>query len=305
VADQRVFLGWAAKPKPSPLTAMRDDPETGRPHLAATWPYGPGGAPHMLVVGTTGGGKSSLLRLMLLDLVSQPGRRGLVIIDGEGAGEFTMFRRAPNVAAIVNSNEKAYPGSVRAAKQAFTSALAEIVDRNADLTRAQEEAEQTRRTPAYTPPAPLFVVVDGWMPLIYDIGRTLGAKARDEAVGDAIQAARLGRKVDVHLVFGTHRPDARSVESGLPGELKALLPCRVAAVGPLGLRKVEAEMAFDDSTVKDRVPSELGGCMLQVGNTEVAFRAPRMVNPTTADPAVDDAARAAVWRRLPRRTDAA
>jgi len=305
--DRRVFLGWVdeAKAKPSPLLVRHGD------DWAATWPYGPGGAPHMAVVGTTGGGKSSLLRMLALGLVRLPGERGIIIIDGEGAGEFTMFRRARNVAAIVNSNEAADTGSVALADQALADVLAEVIGRNADLTRAQQQAEATRRTPDYVPPADLFVVVDGWMSLVYDIGKVLAGSAREQtrmrerAVGRALQIARIGRKVGVHLVLAMHRPDARSVETGLPGELKSLLGARVAAVGPLGLRKVEAEMCFDDATAGARVPRDehgngvLGGCLLQIGATEVPFKVPPQANPTSADPAVTDEQRAAVWRRLP------
>lgn len=301
MSDQRVFLGWVdpVKVKPGPLVVPVDG------HLAATWPYGPGGAPGMVVVGTPGGGKSSLLRMIELGLVRPPGKREVCIIDGEGSGEHTMFARAANVTTVLNVNEAAYPGSVAKAAKLLEIILEEVIRRDADLTRAQEEAERTRRTPAYQPPPDLFVVIDGWMSLGYDIGKTLSPKARERAVGVVLQIARLGRKVGVHVVLAMHRPDARSMETGLPGELKSLLAVRIAAVGPLGMRKVEADMIFDDSTAKDRIPRELGGCLMQIGGTEVPFVVPPMTNPTTADPSVDDAARQVVWRRVPLRSDVA
>src|SRR5262245_53666245 len=107
--DTRVFLGWPASDriKPSPITVPWDD------DLAVVWDFGV--APHLCVVGTTGGGKSSLLRMLDLGLVRLPGERHLSIIDGEGAGEFAMLTRARNVAGVLNSNEAAYPGSVKQA----------------------------------------------------------------------------------------------------------------------------------------------------------------------------------------------
>lgn len=309
MSDRRVFLGWpdpAAKVKPSPVAVPWD----GGAHLAVVWDFG--AVPHLYVVGTTGGGKSSLLRLVTLGLVRQSGPLDISIIDGEGAGEFMMFTRAPHIATIVNSNEAAYPGSVRQAADLIEVTLAEVLDRNAALTKAQQEAEATRRTPAYNPPGDLIVIVDGWMSLIYDVGYALGGstpaarnKARVRTVGQVLQIARIGRKVGVHLVLGMHRLDAKSLETGFPGELKLLFGAHVAAVGAFGLRRIEAEMAFDDPTAKDRIPTDEhgngvpGGCLIQVGATEVPFLVPFMVNPTTADPGVDDAARAAVWRRVP------
>ncbi|HEV8653270.1 MAG TPA: FtsK/SpoIIIE domain-containing protein [Actinomycetes bacterium] len=294
-ADQRAFLGWTPRQASPTLVAPRTAPD-GAEGLAAVWPYGPGYAPHMLVVGTTGGGKTSAKRVILVDRVTAPGRRKVVIIDGKGGGDYTMFRGQPAVAEIVNVNPLADPESPEKAAAAVKAVLAEVRTRNAATERAQREAWATRRTPAYSAPPELWLVIDEWMSLIYQC-----RKLDVDLVGDAIEIGRVGRSTDTHLLIGTQRPDTKSVEAGLPGELKAQLGARVAAVGPLGLRKLEAIMAFDDAEARRLVPRELGGCLLMVGDTFVPYVTPYMPNPTSEDPSITDEQRARVWALLPAR----
>jgi hypothetical protein len=307
--EQRVFLGrpdpnrdWTGNPLVRPVGG---DP-------AATWPYGPGGAPHLRVVGTTGGGKSSLLRMLGRGLVRRPGRRAITIIDAEGAGEYTALERMPGVAQVVNVNpaadRKLEPGqatSVDRAGQAITDHLALAVERNEAMMAAQAAwgrhlADPAHvRPPDYQQPGEVFLVIDGWNTLRYALARFL--KAKVDPVDDAIQIGLLGRKVDVHLVIASQVMYAsRSKDDqGFPSELKKQLAAVVAAVGPLGLTATEGRMAFDDPDAGKAVPRQLGGCLLQVGATRVPFICPPWLNPTTADPSVGSAERRAAYRLLP------
>ena len=305
--EQRIFLG-----RPDPNRDWSDNPLVrqvgGDP--AATWHYGPGGAPHMRIVGTTGGGKSSLLRLILRGLVRRPGNRAITVIDAEGAGEFTVFEGMPGVAQVINVNPAAdrdlpdgQPTSVDRAAQAIADHLTLSVDRNRDMMQAQaawlrllkDPAHQ--QAPAYVPDAETFLVIDGWGSLRYDLNRYHRAKL--DPVEDAVLIGRNGRKTDVHLIIADQVMYAsRSKDDdGMPSRLKKQLNCSVAAVGPLGLTATEASMAFDDPSV--RAPAELGGCLMQVGATRVGFVVPDWLNATTTDPSVAIAERRAAYRLLP------
>lgn len=301
----RAFLGWVdeSRVKPSALVLPRFNPAEGRQHLAATWNRSPGVAPHALIVGATGGGRSSLIRLATLDLVREKRkareRLDLTIIDGAGAGEYTFLRSVPGV-EIINCNDDAHPGSVKVAAEALRLAVEEVITRNAALEKAKDEAERARRTPTFEPPTEVILVVDEWLAMMWDFAQILGAEVQRQAIGQAIQIGRLGRKVSVHLVVATQSREAKSDDAELPGELRAQLGCRIAAVGPLGMLPVESQLCFGDADTAHAAPSVPGGGVMRVGNTRVPFIAPKMVDPATVDPAVTDEERAAVWSMLPK-----
>jgi DNA segregation ATPase FtsK/SpoIIIE-like protein len=301
----RAFLGWVDenKVKRSPLVVPRYNPAEGRERLAATWNRGASVSPHVLIVGASGGGTSSLVRLATLDLVREKRRArerlDLTIIDGTGAGEYTFLRSVPGV-EIINSNDDAHPGSIKVAAEALRLAVEKVISRNAALEKAQDEAERARITPTYELPTEHILVIDKWMAMMWDFAQILGANVQRQAISQAIQIGRLGRKVSVHLVIATQWPDATSDDAGLPGELRAQLGCRIAAVGPLGMLPIESQLCFGDADTAHAAPSVLGGCVMRVGNTKVPFVAPKMVNPTTVDRSVTDEERAAVWSMLPK-----
>jgi hypothetical protein len=312
-ADQRVFLGQIrpedrTKLEGSPLVRSWDMGHGLEP--AAVWDYGPGGPPHAGVWGTTGGGKSSLLRMIGRGLVKKPGPRAITFIDAEGAGEFTMFRRMPGIAQIINVNPAAdkllsdgEPTSVQRAAAAIADHLALSVDRNLKREQAAAEWEAYlvdpahRQPPTYRPPAEAFLFIDGWASLCYCLNRYI--KTRLDPVSDAVMIARNGRKTDVHLVLADQVSYAKRSkdDAGLPSELKKQLGNRIAAVGPLGITATEASMVFDDPNVTP--PKELGGCLMKVGATMVKFVVPPWRNAT--DPGVPLTAdeRRAAYRLLP------
>jgi hypothetical protein len=306
--EQRVFLGWVdeAKVKPSPLVVPWDG------SLAATWPYGPGGAPHLRLVGTTGGGKSSLLRMLERGLVRRPGPRAITIIDAEGAGEHTVMEGMPGVAQVINVNPAAdaklkdgEPTSVERAAQAVADHLALSVERNEQRMRAQAEWLQLlkdpahHQPPAYIPPGEAFLIVDGFATLCYVLNRY--SKRKADTVEDLTLTGQNGRKTDVHLVIADQVTYAQRSkdDDGMPSRLKKQLNCSVAAVGALGLTASEGRMAFDDEHAGRLIPSVPGGCLIQVGATRVPYICPEWLNATDPTARVTVAERRAAYRLLP------
>jgi hypothetical protein len=290
MSAQEVFLGFLREQdhsrfEGSPLVGIYDG------HPAAVWNFGPGGPPHAGFWGTTGGGKSSLLRIIARGLVRRPGPRAITFIDAEGAGEYSMFRRMPGVAQVVNVNPAGDPESVERAAQAIADHLRLSVERNMEREQAAAAWERYvvdpihHQPPKYVPPAEAFLVIDGWASLCYNLNRYLPRSKKIDPVEDAILIGRNGRKTDVHLVLADQVSYAKRSkdDAGLPSELKKQLGLRVAAVGPLGITKSEAGMIFDEPDVQ--VPKQLGGCALKVGATVLPFVVPRWSNAT--DPNAD------------------
>jgi Helicase HerA, central domain len=313
ITDQRIFLGNVrpedhAKVKDSPLVAPWD----GRP--AAVWNFGPTGPPHLGMWGTTGGGKSSLARLILRGLVRRPGQRAITIIDGEGAGEYTMFRRMPGVAQIVNMNPAAdrllpegQATSVERAAQALIDHHDLAVERNLERDQAAEAWEEYlvdpahHQPPRYVPPAEMFLFIDGWSTFCYNLNRYLPRRQRLDPVEAASQYGRNGRKTDAHLVLADQVSYAKRSrdDTGLPSELKKQLGIRIAAVGRLGMTATEASMVFDDTDAGHRVPKTPGGCLLKVGAELVPFVAPKWDNATDPNASLTADERRAAYRLLP------
>ncbi len=280
----RIYLGRALTHQPNPLAV----PLGGR--LLAVWPYQQ--VPHALIVGATGGGKTTLLRVMATDLARSPGRRAVVLCDGKGAGSFLMF---DGLAGVVLTN-----GTTETAEAVYAGHQ-EMTRRFTTREQARQQATATRARAAWTPPDELHLWIDEYLAWMLDLPDSDSELGRKHQVRFLVRIGQLGREVGVHLLLATQRPDARSIDVGLPGNLKAQLRCRIAASGLMGLDSIESRMAFDDPDAGERVPVELGGALIQVGRHEVGFRVPWLADPT--DPETSDTDRQAAWALLPPRLD--
>jgi len=278
----RIRLGRALVHTTGPLTAEHD----GKRY--AVWPYGSGFAPHCLVVGSTGNGKSSLLRYMVADLVKTPGPKALSLADGKFSGSWLMFRDVPGVAAIASTSDE-----ITAMVRGYFD---EVERRYAALSAAREQALKTRGRPHYTPPGPLFLILDEFLNWVL----SLADKPRKEVIAKLVRVGSIGREVDCRLVIATQRPGTKDgVDTGLPGVLKAQLRCRIACCGHLGIDSLEARMAFDEDAYAGRMPEpRLGAGFVKLGRHEVKFVTPWLGDPT--DPTTSDEDRKAAWRLLPR-----
>jgi hypothetical protein len=256
--------------------------------LQAVWPYGPGFAPHCLVVGSSGNGKSTLLRYMVADLVRTPGPKALSLADGKLSGSFLMFRDVPGVAAIAST-----PTEIAEMVRGYFD---EVERRYNALSGAREHALKTRGRPHYQAPGPLFLFLDEYLNWVL----ALGDKPRKEVIAKLVRVGSIGREVNCRLVIATQRPGTRDgVDTGLPGVLKAQLRCRIAACGHLGIDSLEARMAFDDDAYAGRMPApRLGAGFVKLGRHEVGFVVPWLADPT--DPDTSDQDRQAAWALLPR-----
>lgn len=294
----RIRLGAALLDAKGPLIALdhKGDP-------TAVWPYGPGYAAHCLIVGTTGGGKTSLLRFMLTDLIKTPGRKAVTLIDGKGEHSFLMFYSRPGIVDVLNNGPKPEdPLLILDTVRGFHDMVETLY---AQLTEAKLTALKTGRRTQWTDPGEHFLVIDEF---IY-WALSLPDKARKEAMVKLKRIAAVGRAVNHRLVIATQRPDAKGLEAGLPGDLKQLLGVRIAAVGIMGMDSIESRMAFDDSTAGERIDElarkagldagedRRGLGMVQISRTQVPFLTPFIDDPL--HPGTSDAERAKALRLLP------
>jgi S-DNA-T family DNA segregation ATPase FtsK/SpoIIIE len=148
---------------------------------------------HVLIVGTTGSGKTALARTMLasLALANRPADLQMVLIDPKGRG-FAALNNLPHVT-----------------RRAFADSMAAAVE----LTRVVDEMERRDRQNISKPL--LVVAIDE----LADLLQT-GGKAADAAL---TRLAQRGREAGIHLIACTQKPSASLIGSAI----KANFPVRL------------------------------------------------------------------------------
>lgn len=154
--------------------------------------------PHALVAGTTGAGKSELLRAWVASLAAanRPDQLGFVLVDYKGGAAFAECAELPHVLGLVTDLD----GGL--AQRALTSLRAELVRRERVLREAGTvdldgylQSRPAGRLPA--PLARLVIVVDEFAALIEEL---------PEFMAGLVDIAQRGRSLGTHLVLATQRP---------------------------------------------------------------------------------------------------
>jgi S-DNA-T family DNA segregation ATPase FtsK/SpoIIIE len=152
--------------------------------------------PHVLVAGTTGAGKSELLRTLVASLAlhHRPEHLSLVLVDYKGGAAFRECADLPHVAGVVTDLD----GSL--ADRALRSLTAELTRRErllADAGASDFVDYQGSDAGHRQPLARLVVVIDEFRAL---------AEELPAFVDGLVRLAALGRSLGVHLVLATQRP---------------------------------------------------------------------------------------------------
>ncbi len=176
--------------------------------------------PHMLVAGTTGSGKSELLRSLIVGaaIAQPPDQVSFVLIDFKGGGAFDLVAGLPHVASVVTDLDSTESGRALQSLQA-EMASRELILREQGCTDIAELGRGARATggsgaggsggdsgcgdggggdggsPVTLPR--LLIVVDEFASL---------AEELPEFLDGLIDVARRGRSLGVHLVLATQRP---------------------------------------------------------------------------------------------------
>ena len=154
--------------------------------------------PHALVGGTTGSGKSELLRTLVagLALGRGPEQLSLVLVDYKGGAAFDRCRELPHVVGVVTDLDD------HLAERVLRSLEAELRRRERALRSAgvadlASYHRARQRDPTLDPLPRLAIVIDEFATLAAELPDFLGA---------LIGTAQRGRSLGVHLVLATQRP---------------------------------------------------------------------------------------------------
>ncbi|MFN8037436.1 MAG: FtsK/SpoIIIE domain-containing protein [Acidimicrobiia bacterium] len=205
--------------------------------------------PHALVAGTTGSGKSELLRAVVASLAVTypPERCTFLLIDYKGGAAFGECVRLPHCVGLVTDLDD------HLAARVLTSLRAEVRRREQVLRAAgvAELAELAARDP--DAPPRLVIVVDEFAALAREV---------PDFVDGVVDIAQRGRSLGLHLVLATQRP------SGVVGgHIRANMNLRIA------LRVQNPADSIDVVDVDDaaRIPRFLPGrAFVRTGHADLA-----------------------------------
>jgi DNA segregation ATPase FtsK/SpoIIIE, S-DNA-T family len=169
--------------------------------------------PHALVGGTTGSGKSELLRSLVaaVSATYSPQDANFVLVDYKGGSAFDVCADLPHVVGMVTDLDE------QLGERALISLEAELHWREHLLRNAEaSDFPAYRRDPknAHTPLARLMVIIDEFATM---------AKELPDFLNALIGIAQRGRSLGVHMLLATQRP------SGVVNEnIKANTNLRIA-----------------------------------------------------------------------------
>lgn len=178
--------------------------------------------PHALVAGTTGAGKSELLRTWALSfaLTHSPANLVMVLIDYKGGSAFADCAKLPHCVGMVTDLDD------HLAERALTSLMAEIKRRERLLAEYGAADLQAYLAAGVGPPIPrLVVMIDEFRVLAEEV---------PAFVEGLVRLAALGRSLGLHVILATQRP-----AGVVTADIRANMNLRIA------LRLREASDSYD------------------------------------------------------------
>ena len=169
--------------------------------------------PHLLVAGTTGSGKSELVRVLVLGLAAAypPREVALMLVDFKGGATLSSLATLPHCQSLVTDLH------VETAERTLDSLRGELVrrERLLEAAGASDYAGFRERSRGSLPR--LVVVVDEFRVLTDEL---------PGALGELMRIAAVGRSLGVHLVLATQRPQG-AVSSEMRANINSVLCLRV------------------------------------------------------------------------------
>jgi S-DNA-T family DNA segregation ATPase FtsK/SpoIIIE len=212
--------------------------------------------PHALVAGTTGSGKSELLRTLVVSLAARSGPDHLtfVLVDYKGGATFDACAELPHTVGIVTDLDE------RLAARTLVSLDAELRRRERVLRAAgADDLTAYRALPGLPTLSRLVVVIDEFAALAAELPAFLSS---------LVGVAQRGRSLGIHLVLATQRPSG-VVDDNIRANTNLRLALRVQ------------DVADARDVVGDPAPAAFrrgapGRAMLRLGPDEtVVFQAAR------------------------------
>ncbi|WP_237221362.1 FtsK/SpoIIIE domain-containing protein [Rothia nasimurium] len=176
--------------------------------------------PHFLCAGTTGSGKSQLLRTLLWSMVLRypPERLGLVLIDFKGGAGLGPFAPLPHVASFITDLDDS------TLERALKYLRADLNRRKKIFLRAgvssYEDYLHLCRTQEQPPEFPELVLCIDEFKMLVD--------GYPEIMEEFMRIATVGRSLGYHLILATQRPQG-AISQDIRANISSILCLRVSS----------------------------------------------------------------------------
>ena len=184
-------------------------------------------APHLLIAGATGTGKSVCINTLVMSLLFHfsPDELKLIMVDPKVV-EFRDYMKLPHLLTpIINDSNKA-PAALRWAvgemerryRILATAGVRNLAGYNRQMEKNREcIGEDGLPLPEKLP----YIVI-----IVDEYGDVMMTEARKDVETSIIRIAQKGRAAGIHLVLATQRPDAKIIT----GNIKSNLPSRICCL---------------------------------------------------------------------------
>lgn len=206
--------------------------------------------PHLLFGGVPGSGKTIAIRsIVAVAVLNHPEDVEIYISDGKACGDYNEFIGLPQVGDVVYTPDE-------------TKELLELVNAEMDRRSKQLREKSCDNIDEYNDLFPnekmkrVLLVVDEMAQLSSD----------KEAQKDLARVAQLGRAPGIHLIGGTQRPDAKTINPQIKSLMDATLAFRVR-------NHTNSEILLDE-TEAESLPQIPGRCIFQTGEKSRVIQAP-------------------------------
>ncbi|MDQ0865998.1 FtsK/SpoIIIE domain-containing protein [Arthrobacter globiformis] len=249
--------------------------------------------PHVLVAGTTGSGKSELLRTITagLALCYPPDRVNVLFFDFKGGTGLSPLTGIPHCVGMLTDLASSQ------LERTIVSLRAEVRRREQLLAAADApDLAAYRLSPAGGPPLPqLILIIDEFRMLVEDAPETLA---------ELMRVAAIGRSLGIHLIMATQRPQG-ALTADIRANVTTSIALRVqsahesadvigtnaASAIPVNrpgraylARGAEAAEEFQSASVAG-TEDDSASCRVRVLETAVALAMPPSVNGVSPPPA--------------------
>ncbi len=176
--------------------------------------------PHFLLGGTTGAGKSQLLRSIILSLAAQysPRRCSFLLIDFKGSAGLGPLNELPHSLGLLSDFD------IAAVKRALAFLTANLKRRESlfaalGISSYRDYVSIRRKTQEPLEFSEIFIVVDEFKMLV---------ESMPEAMTELLKVATIGRSLGVHLVLATQRPQG-AISQDIRANIATTIALRVSS----------------------------------------------------------------------------